>query len=132
MKRWDVRPVPGPAASARLRPAHPNPVTGPALRNPPQTVDVRAREAAPVRARAPQAEPHRGGRSDCAGAGRRRQLLEELGADEAVDYGGRGADADFWARVPVPALGAGQRGYSVVVDCVGGDDYWEVPARRSA
>ncbi len=63
------------------------------------------------------------------------QLLEALGADEAVDY----SAADFWARVPVPALepgpdgGPNRRGYSVVLDCVGGDDYWQVrPPDRSA
>ncbi|KAJ1472943.1 hypothetical protein T484DRAFT_1838275, partial [Baffinella frigidus] len=47
--------------------------------------------------------------------------VKALGADEVVDYNLDG----FLARINRPELGAGKSGFSMVLDCVGGDDYWE-------
>ena len=33
---------------------------------------------------------------------------------------------DFLKKARVPDLGQGRKGFSLVLDCVGGDDYWEM------
>jgi len=50
-----------------------------------------------------------------------QRFLKELGADEAINY----TDPDFWSGIQKPQLGQGKEGFNLVIDCVGGDDYWE-------
>ena len=50
------------------------------------------------------------------------ELVKKLGADEVLDYSEEG----FLRSAKRPDLGQGNSGFSVVLDCVGGDDYWEM------
>uniref|UniRef100_A0A7S4JGL7 Enoyl reductase (ER) domain-containing protein n=1 Tax=Guillardia theta TaxID=55529 RepID=A0A7S4JGL7_GUITH len=49
------------------------------------------------------------------------EMMEKIGADEIVNYN----DVNFWDKISKPILGQGKVGYNVVLDCVGGDDYWQ-------
>ena len=48
--------------------------------------------------------------------------VKKLGADDVLDYN----QQDFLKKARVPELGQGKKGFSLVLDCVGGDDYWEM------
>ena len=52
---------------------------------------------------------------------RNKELVEGLGADEVYDY----HEDNFLEGISKPSLGLGKTGFNVVIDCVGGDDYWE-------
>ena len=67
------------------------------------------------------AKKHLGCRTIATCSGPNVELVESLGADQVVDYSQDG----FWAEIDVPETGTGKRGFSVVLDCVGGDDYWQ-------
>ena len=50
------------------------------------------------------------------------ELVSNLGADDVVDYNEDG----FLTKLKLPDLGQGKKGFSMVLDCVGGDDYWDL------
>ena len=93
-----------------------------------------ARVKAPARPRGRAVAPERSKRRACDGTGQTAARVtglvkprQALGADEVVDY-----NRDGWlARVRRPELGAGREGFSMVLDCVGGDDDWEQVRSRN-
>jgi len=50
------------------------------------------------------------------------ELVRNLGADEVLDYN----DDGVLQGMKLPDLGQGRAGFSMVLDCVGGDDYWDL------